>query len=138
MGALLSDVQIVYGELQACSGTDGPDPGSSAPCEGVSGNPGDWALSTSLDCSKVMIDVSPLRSVGPIPLAQAQPWWSSALQNLTLGCSAIGLAQKGWLADSASGGTTAVVTEPGDVAATDMETASALLRRVDRTVSASS
>jgi hypothetical protein len=135
VGALLSDAQIVYGEMQPCSSTNGPDPGSSLPCAGLSGDPGDWAMRTGLDCPKVTTDVRTLQSDGPIPLAQAQRWWSTALEDLTLGCHAIEQAQRAWLANSPVGEHTSA-SEPGDVAAAYMQTANMLLRRVSTTVSA--
>ncbi len=92
-------------------------------------------MRTGLDCSKVATDSRILQSDGPIPLAQAQRWWSTALHDLTVGCSAIGIAQKAWLARSSVGGNTTAVSEPGDSAAADMQTASLLLRTVDKTIS---
>jgi hypothetical protein len=135
VGALLSDAQIVYGEMEPCSSTNGPDPGNSLPCEGLSGDPGDWAMRTGRDCPKVTADVNTLQRDAPIPLAQAQHWWSTALEDLTLGCRAIGLAQSAWVASS-TGGRTAAVPETGNAAAAYMQAANTLLRRVDATVSA--
>ena len=112
----------------------GRDPGSSAPCEGLSSDPGDWAMRTGLDSRRSRNGLED-PAVDAIPLAQAQRWWSTALHDLTVGCSAIGIAQKAWLARSSVGGNTTAVSEPGDSAAADMQTASLLLRTVDKTIS---
>jgi hypothetical protein len=136
VGALLSDFQVVYGEMQTCSGTDGPDPGSSEPCEGVSSDPGDWAMRTSQDCPRAIMDVGTVRSDGPIPLVQAENLMSTALHDLTLGCGAIALAQNAYLVSPSTEANNAAVSDPADSAAAEMETASTLLHRVGNALNA--
>jgi hypothetical protein len=136
VGALLSDFQVLYGEMQTCSSTDGPDEGSSQPCEGVSSDPGDWAMRTSQDCPRVIMDVRTVRSDGPIPLVQAENLLSTALHDLTLGCGAIALAQNAYLVSPATEANNAAASDPADSAAADMQAASSLLHRVGNELNA--
>jgi hypothetical protein len=136
MGALLSDFQVVYGEMQTCSSTNGPDRGSSEPCEGVSSDPGDWAMRTSRDCPRVIMDVGTMQSDGPIPLVQAENLLSTALHELTLGCGAIALAQNAYLVSPATEANNQAVSDPADSAAADVQAASTLLQRVDNALNA--
>jgi hypothetical protein len=93
-------------------------------------------MRTSQDCPRVIMDVGTMRSDGPIPLVQAENLLSTVLHDLTLGCSAIALAQNAYLVSPSTEANNAAVSDPADSAAADMQAASTLLHRVGNALSA--
>jgi hypothetical protein len=93
-------------------------------------------MRTSQDCPRVIVDVEVLRTDGRIPLMQAENWLSTALQELTLGCGAIALAQNAYLVSPSTEANNGSVSEPADSAAADMQAANTLLHRVGNALNA--